>query len=61
MTPLLKKLPNTLTRLEIHGGYNSLQFSSIAKLTNLQELELSFNNSDTFKGFGTSLFHNRKI
>lgn len=51
MIPLLTNLPNTLTRLEIHGGYNSLQLSSIAKLTNLQELELSFNNSDAFKGF----------
>ena len=33
MNPLLKKLPNTLTRLEIHEGYNSLQLSSITKLT----------------------------
>ncbi|GBC10322.1 hypothetical protein RclHR1_09520007 [Rhizophagus clarus] len=50
ITLLMKKLPNTLTKLEFYGiGYISLSF--IIKLTNLQELQLELLYSEWFKNF----------
>ncbi len=50
ITSLMTKLQNTLIKLNLYEkNYASLSF--IAKLTNLQELELSFNFDISFKDF----------
>src|SRR5205814_1611716 len=50
LIPSLTKHSNTLIKLNI---YENTPFSFIAKFTNLQELELSFDYDDAFEDFKT--------
>src|SRR6266536_4322363 len=50
ISSLMTKLPNTLIKLYLYGEYD-ISLSFIAKLTNLQELELSFYYNENFKDF----------
>ncbi|RIA87519.1 hypothetical protein C1645_878001 [Glomus cerebriforme] len=47
----LKKLPNTLTKLNIYGGDHYIPLSFISNFKNLQELILSFRNIKSFEDF----------
>jgi len=52
MITLLKKIPNNLVKLDIHGGnQRDLPLSFIAKFLNLQELILTFFNISSFEDF----------
>ncbi|RIA85805.1 hypothetical protein C1645_879076 [Glomus cerebriforme] len=48
---LITKIPNTLTKLDIFGGDHYIPLSFISKLSNLQELVLSFYHSDALEDF----------
>ena len=48
---LIKKLPNTLTKLNLYGYCQFISLSFITKFTNLQELELSIYCEEDFKDF----------
>ena len=47
---MTKLLPNTLIKLYLYGEFD-ISLSFIAKLTNLQELELSLYFNENFKDF----------
>ncbi|GBC02735.1 hypothetical protein RclHR1_04790004 [Rhizophagus clarus] len=49
--PLITKFPNTLTKLRLCGREGCFISAHIAKFTNLQELDLAFNSSNSFKDF----------
>ncbi|GBB99912.1 hypothetical protein RclHR1_03680007 [Rhizophagus clarus] len=48
---LLKKLPDTLTKLNLYGGGDNISLSFITSLINLEELQLEFGYSEWFKNF----------
>jgi hypothetical protein len=48
---LMTKLPNTLTKLSLYGGYNYISLSFITNFSNLQELKLSFDHDNCFVNF----------
>ncbi|RIA80890.1 hypothetical protein C1645_837884 [Glomus cerebriforme] len=50
---LLTKFPNTLNKLHIYAGRTHVPLSFIAKFTNLNEIVLSFYESDAFEDFKT--------
>ncbi|PKY22428.1 hypothetical protein RhiirB3_436407 [Rhizophagus irregularis] len=48
---LLTRVPNTLTKLRLYGGSDDISLSFIIRLTNLQELQLSYEVKEWFKDF----------
>ncbi|CAB5362223.1 hypothetical protein RhiirA5_423748 [Rhizophagus irregularis] len=48
---LMSKLPNTLIKLDLLGGYHCISLSFIINFKNLKELQLSFNLSENFEDF----------